>query len=51
MFEIKHSPDAKITYTEAAKQAREAIEGERLQVSAKGPKGDVESSDFVERIL
>ena len=38
-----------MTYTEAAKEAREAIEGERLQVDEKGPKGDLESADFVER--
>lgn len=50
VFEIKHAPGAKLTYAEASKQAREVIEGERLQSDEKGPKANVESSDFVERL-
>jgi hypothetical protein len=51
VFEIKHAPGPKITYTEAAKQAREDIETERLQAGEKGVKDNVESSDFVERMV
>lgn len=51
VFEIKHAPGAKVTYTEAAKQAREDIESERLQLGEKGPKDNLESSDFVERVV
>jgi hypothetical protein len=51
VFEIKHAPGANTTYTEAAKQAREDIETERLQAGEKGVKDNVESSDFVERMV
>ena len=51
VFEIKHAPGANISYTEAAKQAKEEIESERLQVGEKGSKENVESADFVERVV
>ena len=50
VFEIKHAPGSKMSYMEAAKQAKEDIESERLQVGEKGSKGNVESADFVERV-
>jgi hypothetical protein len=51
VFEIKHAPGAKLSYTEAAKQAKQDIESERLQAGEKGPKEHVESADFVERVV
>lgn len=51
VFEIKHAPGAKITYTEAAKQAKHDIETERVQMSEKDLKDNSESSDFVERVV
>jgi len=51
VFEIKHAPGSKMTYAEAAKQARVDIESERLQVGEKGPKDNGESADFVERVV
>jgi hypothetical protein len=40
-----------MTYTEAAKQVKEDVESERLQVGEKGSKDNVESADFVERVV
>jgi hypothetical protein len=51
VFEIKHAPGCKMTYTEAAKQVKEDVESERLQVGEKGSKDNVESADFVERVV
>ena len=51
VFEIKHAPGANISYTEAAKQAKEHIESERLRAGEKGSKENVESADFVERVV
>ncbi|GAB7328390.1 hypothetical protein MBLNU13_g00369t2 [Cladosporium sp. NU13] len=51
VFEIKHAPGSKISYTEAAKQAKEDIESERLQVGEKESKDTAESADFVERVV
>jgi hypothetical protein len=51
VFEIKHTPGADISYTEAAKQAKEDIESEQLKVGEKGPKDNLESTDFVERVV
>lgn len=50
VFEIKHAPGAKITYTEAAKQAREDIASEHLPTDEKASKSNVESSEFVENM-
>ena len=51
VFEIKHAPGANMSYGEAAKQAKEDIQSERLQVGEKGSKDNVESADFVERVV
>ena len=51
VFEIKHAPGSKMSYTEAAKQAKEDIESERLQVGEKDSKDTAESADFVERVV
>lgn len=40
-----------MSYTEAAKQAKEDIESERLQVGEKESKVTAESADFVERVV
>lgn len=42
---------ARSSYTEAAKQAKEDIESERLQVGEKESKDNVETADFVERVV
>ena len=51
VFEIKYAPGSKLSYTEAAKQAKEDIESERVQAGEKGSKENVESADFVERVV
>ena len=51
VFEMKHAPGSKMSYTEAAKQAKEDIESERLQVGEKDSKDTAESADFVERVV
>lgn len=51
VFEIKHAPGSKMSYTEAAKQAKEDIESERLRVGEKVSKVTAESADFVERVV
>ena len=51
VFEIKHAPGANMSYAEAAKQAKEDIQSERLQVGEKGSKDNVESTEFVEQVV
>lgn len=50
VFEIKHAPGAKVSYTEAAKQARGEMGSQHVQLNDKRSKGGGESSDFVERV-
>ena len=38
MFELKHAPGAKMTYADAAKQARIVMEEERLQLGSRPQK-------------
>jgi hypothetical protein len=50
VFEIKHAPGAKISYKEAAKQAREEVGSQHVQLGDKGLKVNGEETDFVERV-
>lgn len=50
VFELKHAPGAKMTYAEAAKQAREDIESERLQLRDPGSEDKEPTSEYVEQV-